>query len=159
MGKNTKHTKGEREEGTSLKNILIKILIGVSIPVISTIILYLIFGRSSAPPPPPLQVEELIVTASVDDPNPPQYSKVLLTVIVTDQNKKLVSGVEVEATIKYKTKPRKENGITNKYGEWKLPIRISSATVGFKVVIDVRAHLNNLVDKTITSFTPVPKLK
>ena len=155
MGKNAKHTKGKREEGTSLKTILIRILIGVSIIVISSIILSIMFDRSNGPPPPP--VGELIVTASVDNPKPIHGSTVNVTVNVQDEKGKPVSGALLKAIAFFFKSDPPVLGETDDFGNAKFSFETSRALYGQEVTIKIIAEKDELIGITETSFFPSRK--
>ncbi len=154
MGRNIKRIKRERSERTSLENIFIKILIGVSISVVSAIILYFIFGRSTTPPPPPPQAGDLIVTASVDDPNPPQYSTVHLSVNVKDESDNPVTRATITATAHYSAEDTTKYDRTDDFGNAELSFRISRAKIGYEVIIKVKAEKDESEGFAKTSFIP-----
>ncbi len=101
----------------------------------------------------------LNITASVDKPNPPQYSTVHLIVKVMDKNNSPVSFARIEATAHYKAKDTKKIGCTDDYGEATLSFRISRATIGYEVIIDIRAKKGKSVGSTKASFIPRARMK
>ncbi|WCK57208.1 ComEC/Rec2 family competence protein (plasmid) [Aneurinibacillus sp. Ricciae_BoGa-3] len=83
------------------------------------------------------------IEASIDDTQPHDYQTIHLTVTGT-------TGAPFTATFHYKTKDTVYTGTTGS----PIPVRISRATPGFTVNVDVSVESNGHTYTTQTSFTP-----
>ncbi|MBS4198332.1 MBL fold metallo-hydrolase [Bacillus sp. FJAT-49732] len=92
----------------------------------------------------PLPNTNYKLTASLDNKTPKQYSTIYLTV------NGLPKGTKYTAVFNYKSTKTTYYGIA---GE-KLPVKISRATKGFAVKVDISATYKGKTYKTQTSFTP-----
>jgi len=100
---------------------------------------------SRAPAPP---VSPLTCAASVSNPTPADYSTV--DVIVRTG----VAGASVTATAHYKTTDTTHSGIAAGDGVADIPFRISRATPGFTVGVDVTVSAQGASKSCSTAFTP-----
>lgn len=128
-------------------------------PVIAGIVLIIIGHFITLIFFPKDRIGPLNITASVDKPNPPQYSTIHLIVKVMDKNNSPVSFARIEATAHYQTKDTKKIGSTDDYGEATLSFRISRATIGYEVIIDIRAKKGKSVGSTKASFIPRARME
>lgn len=133
-----------------LNRPVVKILIAPIIVGIVVLIFGIIINSPNGNRPTGINVK-----ASIDNPNPPLYSTVILTVKVRDKNNKAVPGASIEATAHYRTTDTTRTSYTDDYGEAKIPFRISRATIGYEVIVDVRVRKGKSIGVTQTSFTPV----
>ena len=99
-------------------------------------------ARSVAPPPP----AALTCSATMSNPNPAQYS-------TTDVIVHTASGAAVTATAHYKSTDTTHTG-TAANGVADLPFRISRATIGYSVEVDVTVAAQGSTASCSTSFTP-----
>lgn len=108
---------------------------------------------SSAPPPPPPSTSTasspLTCTAHMTNTSPTQYSTT--TVVVATG----VAGAQVTTTAHYKTTDTTHTGVADSAGTAEVPYKISRATIGYTVVVDVTATNAGHSATCTTSFTPV----
>lgn len=104
-------------------------------------------------PAPVQKNEQLIVTAQISNPSPTQNSTEHLSVTVTS-NGKPVSGANVAITCHYKTKDTDYSGVTSSDGIANISFRISRATKGYTVDIDIVVKANGNSSTAKASFTP-----
>jgi hypothetical protein len=97
-------------------------------------------------------VTDVEVTAWVDNPTPIQNSVVtVFGRIIVDGRPK--GGVRMDTTWHYRTKDSGCSGMTDVKGEASCSRRISMATVGYTVRIEVDFTYERKVYRTETSFT------
>lgn len=99
-----------------------------------------------APPPPPPPAT-LFCRAAASPSNPAQYSNV--DIIVTT-----LAGAFATATFHYKTTTPTQSATANSAGRADIVRNISSATVGYNVLVGVVVSLNGRSASCSTSFTP-----
>lgn len=99
------------------------------------------------PPPPPPPPPSLSCRAAASPPNPAQYSNV--DIIVTT-----LAGALATATFHYKTTTPTQSATANSAGRADIVRNISSATVGYPVLVGVVVSLNGKTSSCSTSFTP-----
>lgn len=106
------------------------------------------------------QEEQVPITAlnlqvSVSDSTPEQYDTIYVYVTVTDQLGRPVEGAAGSATAHYKnTDTTKTLSASNSGGDMTATFRISGATLGYEVVVDVSISYDGLTASGETSFTP-----
>jgi len=103
--------------------------------------------RTTTPPPP--AGPALICSASVSNPFPADNSTVDVVVRTG------VSGASVTATAHYKTTSTTHSTSAGGNGEATIPFRISRATPGHTVEVDVEVSAGGVSQSCSTSFTPV----
>lgn len=96
----------------------------------------------------------LQVIASVSDSSPRQYSTVVVYVRVTGQDGKPVPGATVTATAHYRTTDTTHSSSTSSDGTAEIQFRISRATKGYTVRVEVSAEKDGVVGRAATGFTP-----
>jgi hypothetical protein len=101
--------------------------------------------RTTQPPP----ASSLACSAAMSDAHPAQYSTT--TVIVHTG----VAGAAVMATAHYKTKDTTNYGTAAGNGVASIDFRISRATVGYTVIVDVTVNASGTSKSCSTSFTPL----
>ena len=94
------------------------------------------------------------VAASASPEDPKQQNEVRISCLVTDDKGKPVRGAEVETTAHYKSTDTVRKGLTGANGEVTLEYNIGFATIGYKVIVDVKASFNGRTATGQTSFTP-----
>jgi hypothetical protein len=90
----------------------------------------------------------LICLASMSNPNPAQYST---TDVIARTG---VAGASVTATAHYKTTDTTHTGLAASNGVADIPFRISRATIGYPVAVDVTVTGHGSSRSCSTSFTP-----
>ncbi len=109
---------------------------------------------AAAPPPAPATTAApkpagaLTCSASMSNPQPAPYSTT--DVIVRTG----IAGSEVTATAHYKSTDTTHTGRAGSDGIADIPFRISRATKGYTVVVDVTVSANGQTQSCSTSFTP-----
>lgn len=106
------------------------------------------------PQPASSTVTSLVVSASVSNPSPADYSTETIFVKVTDQNRRPVSGATIQGVAHYKTSDHPFQTGTGSDGTASAGLRISRATPGYRVEVDVTATYGNVSESGQTSFTP-----
>jgi hypothetical protein len=101
-----------------------------------------------APPPPP-PPDPLTCTASMSNPQPADNTET--DVIVRTG----VAGAEVTTTAHYKTTDTTHQAATAPNGDADIAYRISRATPGYTVTVDVTVTADGTSQSCSTSFTPV----
>jgi hypothetical protein len=101
---------------------------------------------TKAPPPPPASL--LTCTASMSNSQPADYSAT--DVIVATG----VAGAGVTTTAHYKTTDTTHTAVAGANGNADIPYRISRATVGYQVNVDVTVTAQGTTQSCSTSFTP-----
>ncbi len=109
---------------------------------------------ATSPAPAPQAPTALRVEASVSNPTPAQYSTVTVYVVVTDQAGKPIEGATVTTTAHYKSSDTAHSGVTGADGKVAIDYRISRATKGFTVRVNVVAEKSGVVGRGETAFTP-----
>lgn len=89
----------------------------------------------------------LACSASMSNPTPSQYSTTTAVVHTA-------GGAAVSATAHYKTTDTTNSGTADSSGVADIPFRISRATKGYTVVVDVTVTLSGRSASCSTSFTP-----
>jgi len=97
----------------------------------------------------------LYVTATVDNVNPPQYTKVTLAVFVKDKNNNPVSDAKVIAIAHYRTTDTIRQNYADDKGKALIYYNIYRATVGYKVIIDIKAKKGKASGSAKASFIPI----
>jgi len=105
-------------------------------------------NSSSSEPPRPLQA-----TADVSDANPCQYSSVTVHVHLS-RGDVPVGDAAVSSSWHFRTTTSSEPGTTDSDGDAYLTRRISSATAGYYVEVDVIAQDGGDYAHAATGFTP-----
>lgn len=98
--------------------------------------------------------EGIVVTASLDSPQPERYSTVTVLARVTDRWQRPLRGATVTATAHFRTTTTVHSAVTDETGTVELLFRISAATPGFQVPVQVVAVRDGRTDSTEVSFTP-----
>jgi len=101
-------------------------------------------GASQSPPP---TTGRLACSASISNSRPAQYSTV--DVLVTTS-----PGATVTATAHYKTTVTTHTATAGSSGRAAIPFRISRATSGFTVIVDIAVSKSGAGASCSTSFTP-----
>jgi hypothetical protein len=107
---------------------------------------------AAAPPPastpaPPAPVSAVTCSASMSDAHPAQYSS-------TDVIVHTAAGAGVTATAHYKTTDTTHAGAAGSNGVADIAFKISRATIGYQVEVDVTVSSHGTTGSCSTSFTP-----
>jgi hypothetical protein len=108
---------------------------------------------TAAPRPAPVQtkpappVSGLACSAAMSNPHPAQYS-------TTDVIVHTTAGASVSATAFYLTTDTTHTGTAGSNGVADIAFRISRATIGYRVQVDVTVSANRVSRSCSTSFTP-----
>jgi hypothetical protein len=124
-----------------------------TVPASTAVPTFAVATVTTAPPPAP--ISQLAASASVSNPSPKDNQTETVTGHLVDATGKGVAGAAMSTTWHYKSKPSSCDGPpTAADGSSACSLKISRATVGYTVVIDVVFSLNGKTYTASTSFTP-----